>query len=222
LFAQYSVREAEKIPITDIYYGPSYSNDEIEEVLKKNGWIKNAEYIDEIDSFIGDAVVKGKIIARFSGRMEWGPRGLGNRSILADPRDLKMVANLNFAVKHRDFWMPFAPSVIEENIDEYFVNPMSEPYMIRAFDTTEKREHILAGIHPADKTCRPQTVNDSWNTNYRRVIEVFQEQTGVGAILNTSFNLHGFPIVCTPIQALKTFENSKLDGLALGNYFLAK
>lgn len=214
--------KAKKVAITDIYYGPSYLNEQIEQVLKKTGWISNAEYNDEIDSLVGEYVAEGKIIARFKGSMEWGPRGLGNRSILADPRDLKVIGKINFAIKHRDFWMPFAPSIIEKGMDEYFLNPMPSPYMIRAFDTTEKRDQISAAIHPADKTCRPQTVNDSWNIDYRKVIEVFQERTGVGGVLNTSLNLHGFPIVCTPLQALKTFEKSKLDGLALGNYFLTK
>jgi carbamoyltransferase len=91
-----------------------------------------------------------------------------------------------------------------------------------AFNTTGKRDDIIAGIHPSDKTCRPQTLNEAWNPGYWKVLSVFQEKTGVGGILNTSFNLHGYPIVCTPGQALWTFEKSQLDGLALGNYYLTK
>ena len=224
-YFDYCMREGikpEKVPITDIYYGPSYSNEEIKQTLKETGWINKAEYHDEIDSLVGERLVEGKIIARFKERMEWGPRGLGNRSILADPRDLKIIRKINFAIKHRDFWMPFAPSIIEKRMNEYLVNPTPSSYMIKAFDTTENREQIIAAIHPADKTCRPQTLNASLNADYLKVLETFQENIGIGGILNTSLNLHGFPIVCTPLQALKTFEDSKLDGLALGNYFLTK
>ena len=161
-------------------------------------------------------------MARFKGRLEFGPRGLGNRSILADARDLKTVGKINFAIKHRDFWMPFAPTIVENCMEDYLANPTPAPYMIMAFDTTFKRDGIIAAIHPSDKTCRPQTLHEDWNADYWQVLSAFQEKTGVGGILNTSFNLHGYPIVCTPRQALWTFENSQLDGLALGNYYLTK
>jgi carbamoyltransferase len=212
----------EKIPLTDLYYGPSFSDDQIKRVLKETGWIKKAEYHKAIDSVIGEFVADGKIVARFNGRLEYGPRALGNRSILADARDLRTVGRINFAIKHRDFWMPFAPTIIENYMDEYLLNPKKAPYMILAFDTTNNRDEIIAGIHTADKTCRPQTLNKDWNPEYREVLEAFQEKTGVGGLLNTSFNLHGYPIVCSPSQALWTFENSQLDGLALGNYYLTK
>jgi carbamoyltransferase len=165
-------------------------------------------------------VAKGKIIARFSERLEWGPRALGNRSILADARDMKVIRKINFAIKHRDFWMPFAATILEDRMNEYLANSRKAPYMILAFDTTDKRDEIVAGIHPFDQTCRPQTLDQKWNTEYYKVLQEFQNSTGVGGLLNTSFNIHGYPIVCNPEQALWTLENSKLDGLALGNFMV--
>jgi carbamoyltransferase len=118
--------------------------------------------------------------------------------------------------------MPFAPSILEERASDYLINSYRSPYMIQAFDTTDKRDEIIAAIHPFDLTARPQTVDDSWNASYRRILEAFQESTGVGGFLNTSFNLHGYPIVATPQQAIYTFKNSGLDGLAIGNYLVKK
>ena len=146
---------------------------------------------------------------------------MGNRSILADPRDLRVIRKLNFAIKHRDFWMPFAPSILEEQMGSYLVNPRPARYMIEAFDTTGKADEIIAALHPQDKTARPQTVNE-WNPLYRKILEEFQRITGVGGVLNTSFNLHGYPIVGTPEIAIKTLEQSALDGLAIGNWFVKR
>ena len=224
-YFKYCKREGlkpKKVPITDLYYGPAYSDEHIEQVLKETGWFKKAEHYKAIDSFVGESLANGKIVARFNGRLEWGPRALGNRSILADARDLKTIGRINYAIKHRDFWMPFASTILEQRMSEYLINAEPSPYMILAFDTTEKRDEIIAGIHPQDKTCRPQTLNKDWNPGYWEVLDAFQEKTGLGGLLNTSFNLHGYPMVCSPLQALWTFQNSQLDGLALGNYYLSK
>jgi carbamoyltransferase len=212
----------EKHSVNDVYYGPSYSDDAVREVLQKTGWIKKAEYCKDVDSVVGELVSKGKIVARFQGRLELGPRALGNRSILADAKDLKVVRRINFAIKQRDFWMPFAPTMLESRIDEYLVKGRSAPYMIMAFDTTEKRNEIIGAVHQYDFSCRPQTLNDSWNPNYEKVLKTFEENTGAGGLLNTSFNLHGYPIVCTPEQAVWTLENSGLDTMAIGNYVVEK
>jgi carbamoyltransferase len=224
-YHKYCLREGlkpEKIPIQGLYYGPQYSNEQIEHALRQSGWIGRAKYFSEINSVIGNALANGKIIARFNGRLEWGPRALGNRSILGDPRDMKIINRINLAIKHRDFWMPFAPSILESRVTDYLVKAKPSPYMILAFDTTSKRDELSAGIHPWDKTCRPQTVTKEWNPSYWEVIEAFQEKTGVGGILNTSFNLHRYPIVCNPKQAIWAFENSGLDSLAIGNYYVSK
>jgi len=204
-----------------IYYGMEYDNDYIEKVLRKTGWIKKANFIDEINEEVGEMVANGAIIARFNDRVEWGPRALGNRSILADPRDLRVIRKLNFAIKQRDFWMPFAPSVLDERKEDYFIDAKFAPYMIEAFDTKPEADEIIAGLHPRDRTGRPQVVND-WNEGYRKILKTFEEITGVGGVLNTSFNLHGCPIVGTPEIAIKTLENSGLDGLAIGNWLVKK
>jgi len=145
----------------------------------------------------------------------------GVNTIIADPRDLSVVRKINAAIKQRDFWMPFAPSILEEDAGEYFVNARPARYMIEAFDTTAKGADLAAALHPQDRTARPQTVN-SWNPGYRRAIETFRDESGVGGVLNTSFNLHGFPIVGPPDAAISTFENSQLDALALGNFLILR
>ena len=118
--------------------------------------------------------------------------------------------------------MPFAPSILKTRIKDYLVDPIEAPYMILAFDTTEKRKEISATLHPYDLSCRPQTVSSEYNSGYEKVIKSFESKTGIGAVLNTSFNLHGFPIVYDPETAISTFMNSKLDALSIGNYLLKK
>jgi carbamoyltransferase len=204
-----------------IYYGMEYSEEEIVTALKARGWQDKAERMGDMDGHLGELVAKGKIVARFQGGVEWGPRALGNRSILADPRDLRVVKRLNSAIKQRDFWMPFAPSILEERMDEYLVDAHPARYMVEAFDTTERAAELGAALHPQDATARPQTVN-SWNPGYRGALETFEAETSVGGVLNTSFNLHGYPIAGTPEMALWTFENSQLDALALGDYLVTK
>jgi len=209
----------EVVELTDLYHGPEYSDEQIKKTLENQGWSKNAEFYDDIDGIVGELVAKGKIIARVNGRLEWGPRALGNRSILADASDYTNVWKINFMIKQRDFWMPFAPSILEDRINDYLVNPRLSRYMILSFDTTEKREDIIAATHPKDMTTRPHTVNE-WNPGYKKILKTYEDITGMGGLLNTSFNLHGYPIVCTPELALWTFENSKLDALSIGNFLL--
>jgi carbamoyltransferase len=218
-----SGKKPEKNPLTDVYLGSSFSNEEIEESLKKHSLLDKAEYVDDIDVAIGELLAKdSNIIARFSGQMEWGPRGLGNRSIIANPSDHAVVRKINHAIKMRDFWMPFGPSILESRMQDYVVNPTNAPYMILAFDTTEKRNEMTAAIHPYDFTCRPQTVSSDYNPGYEKVLKSFENKTGIGAVLNTSFNLHGNPIVWSPEIAIDTFNNSELDVITLGNYLLKK
>jgi carbamoyltransferase len=157
--------------------------------------------------------------------MEFGARALGNRSILANPSDPKSVRVINEMIKSRDFWMPFAPSVLAERSDDYFIKPkdMRAPYMIITFDTKqEKRDKIIAAIHPYDYTGRPQEVYEEWNPSYYRLLKYFESITGEGIILNTSFNLHGEPIVHSPGDALRVFDISGLKYLAMENFLLAK
>jgi carbamoyltransferase len=213
--------EAQRCEMADLYYGIEYDDEQIEKALQKTGWESKASRIKDIEGEVASLLQQGKIIARFSGRDEWGPRALGNRSILADPRDLRVIRKINFAIKQRDFWMPFAPAILEERMDDYLIDARPARYMIEAFDTKGAASQIIAGLHPYDMTARPQTVND-WNPSYRRILTEFQGLTGVGGVLNTSFNLHGYPIVGTPEVALETLEQSDLDGLAIGNWLVMK
>lgn len=205
--------------IKSVYYGQEYNSDVIEEIIKRKKLSRQAGkyYPDEAAEYLAD----GKILGLFWGRDEWGPRALGNRSIIADPRRSDIPSRLNHAIKHRDFWMPFAPAILSEDQEKYLKHPEFAPYMIEAFETTKHASDIIATTHPADHTVRPMTVND-WNVPWQTLIRAFKKKTGVGALLNTSFNLHGYPLVGTLEQALWTFQNSGLDGLILGDWLIMK
>ena len=205
----------------DMYLGLSFSEEELEAAARASGLPcrRMADPANETAQLLAE----GKIVARFDGAEEVGPRSLGNRSILADPRDLRVIRKLNFAIKQRDFWMPFAASVLDEDKHRYIKDPSGWPfYMIEAFDTTpEGAEALLAGTHPCDRTIRPQVVGDS-NPGYQALIRAFKARTEVGGILNTSFNLHGYPIVGAPETALDTLRKSALDAAALGPFLVTK
>ena len=212
-----------KEPLKSNYFGSSFTNDQIKDALKNHDMLDKAQYIDDIDDEVGELLATSDmVVARFSGRLEWGPRALGNRSILANPSNPRIVRKINNAIKMRDFWMPFGPSILSTRIDEYLVDPIDSPYMMLAFDTTEKRDDITAALHPYDFTSRPQTVTPEYNSGYEKVLNSFESKTGIGGILNTSFNIHGYPIVWDPERALDTLNNSSLDALAIGNYLVRK
>jgi len=214
-------------PLGPLYLGPEYNNDEIKDSIKKASLGKKfkVDEIGDIDGHIGQMAAKGEIIARSSGRCEWGARALGNRSIIADARRRDVVRKINEAVKNRDFWMPFAPSIKAESEKDYIINKkkMKAPYMVVSFDTTDKgRKTLAAAIHPYDFTARPQVVEKSWNPGYHRVLSSFEKETGEGGFMNTSFNLHGYPIACSPEDAIWTLRNTGLEHLALGNFIISK
>ena len=213
----------EKIPLVGSYFGSSFSDEDIEKSLKKNDLLGKAEKYDDIDGIVGELLLKdSNIVARFSGRTEWGPRALGNRSILANPSEFSITRKINQAVKKRDFWMPFAPSILESRMPDYVINPKNSPYMIISFDTTEKRNEMSGAIHPYDLTCRPQTVSSEYNPGYEKVLKSFEAKAGIGSILNTSLNIHGFPLGNNPEFAIETFMNSSIDFLAIGSYLIKK
>lgn len=203
------------------YLGPRWANEKIEKILKQ--FKVRYRTVSGIEQYVGEELLpKGKIVGWFQGRMELGPRALGNRSILADPRNSKMKDELNNRVKHREPWRPFAPSVLEEKADKYFIKNHHSPYMILMFDTyPEKSGEIPAAIH-VDGTARTQTVSRKTNPKYHGLIRAFYRETGVPVIVNTSFNLAGEPIVCSPQDAIRTFYGSGMDYLAIGNYLLSK
>lgn len=209
-----------------IYLGGKFSNEYISNYLDSE--IKNKVdviYIENIEQEIAELISKNKIVARVNGRMEWGARALGNRSILANPSDNRVINKINKSIKMRDFWMPFTPSILFERKDDYLLDPQKtkSPYMIMAYNTTKlAQKDIIAALHPYDLTARPQILEKSWNHEYYSIINEFNNITGLGAVLNTSFNLHGDPVVYTPEDAIHTLINSSLDYLALGNYLVER
>ncbi|RLG01392.1 hypothetical protein DRN58_01840, partial [Thermococci archaeon] len=219
----YKEKTQNKIPpLQEIYFGTEYSGEEIELSVSDEFEI---EYHKDIEKVIGDLVADNEIVANFQGRMEWGARALGNRSILADPSDRDNIKKLNLMIKHRDWFMPYSPSILDIDADKYIENPkqIRAPYMIMAFDTKSKNiDDMIAAVHPYDLTARPQILEKEWNPRYYKIIERFRKRTGRGVILNTSFNLHGDPIVCSPQDAIYTFKKSDLKYLAMGNYLVIK
>jgi carbamoyltransferase len=224
-YHQYCKDHNEKFKINKlgpIYWGPSYSDESVVSAIEKSGY--SYEEIKDIDKFAGDSLAEGKVIARRTGRLEWGARALGNTSILADARSMNTVRHINNMIKFRDFWMPFAATILDSWAERYLINPkkMEAPYMITSFDTTDLAEKdIIAGLHPKDLTSRPQILTKDWNPDYYKILKTFEKQAGVGGLLNTSFNLHGDPIVCTPKSALYTFKNSGLDLLIMNNFVVS-
>lgn len=208
-------------PLASFYLGPEWTEEDIRADLAPH--VADGSLVISRPAVINDAVadllVEGKVIGRFAGREEFGARSLGNRAILADPRNPEVIRIINEMVKSRDFWMPFASSVAAEHAGAYLVNPkrVAAPYMILSFDTTEDGwNNLKAGIHPYDRTCRPQVVEQAANPDYWDLINRFHARTGVGGILNTSLNLHGLPMVHRPRDAAHVLLNSGLEFLAMG------
>jgi carbamoyltransferase len=174
---------------------------------------------------IADLLVQGNVIARCAGRMEFGARALGNRSILCDPSEWENVRKINEKIKFRDFWMPFTPTILSERANDYLINPkkLKSPYMTVTFASTQlARQHMKAAVHPYDFTIRPQILEEKDNPEYYAIIKAFEKKTGIGGVLNTSFNLHGMPIVRTASEALDTFARSGLDALLLPGVVIVK
>jgi carbamoyltransferase len=213
-------------PLQQVYFGPRYSNDQVEQALKGYRFQRAVHFakMPRIERSVAELLAKGEVVARHCGREEFGARALGNRSILANPKDTNAVRVINEAIKSRDFWMPFAASILAERASDYLVNPkgIRSPYMILTFDTTERHPDIAAGTHPYDRTVRPQIVEQSWNPRYHALISEFEAITGVGAVLNTSFNLHGYPIASSPADSLEVFDRSGLRNLAIEDWLVQK
>lgn len=212
------------LPLTNVYLGYDIVDD-----FKALDWSElSKKYLVETKTSpqqIAMLLAKGDILARINGSAEFGARALGNRSILANPSNPNVVEKINRAIKNRDFWMPFALSVLEEHAGTYIINPkkINSPFMCIGFNTrSERYEHIQAGTHPYDKTVRPQFVSRDETRSYYEIINEFFKITGIPGLLNTSFNLHGEPIVNTIDDALRTFELSGIDHLIIGDSLLSK
>ncbi|MBL4889176.1 MAG: carbamoyltransferase, partial [Candidatus Lindowbacteria bacterium] len=211
-------------PMDNIYLGPEFNEEQTEKILNEEGAPERYKvtrgYTPED---VASRLANGKVVARCCGRMEFGLRSLGNRSIMADPRSAEIVRKVNTAIKFRDFWMPFTPSILAHRADDYVVNPkkLRSPYMTMAFDSTPlAQKELIAGLHPADMTCRPQFLEEHRNPGYYAILKAFEEKTGVGGVMNTSFNLHGLPIALGPKEALHTMDNSELDSLILDGFIV--
>ena len=214
------IEESAKRIIENIYVGPSFSQDDVKQFLDHNN-IKY-ETFDEVSLIKNCAklISEGNIIGWYQGKMEWGPRALGNRSILADPRRKEMKDILNEKIKHRESFRPFAPSILEEYVSEYFDMDISSPYM-NIVAPVKKPDKIPAVTH-VDGTGRIQTVSKNSNPLYYKLITEFHELTGVPVIINTSMNVRGEPIVNTPEQAYNMLTKTDMDYLFIKNFMVKK
>ena len=204
-----------------LYWGPEYDDEQIEAALRLNQISYRRS--DAVVEDTAELIAAGKIVGWFQGRMECGPRALGGRSILADPRVPDMKDRVNDRVKFREDWRPFALSILEEHFEDYVKKPTPSPFMILAFEVQEeKRDAIQSAMHWIDHTTRPQTVSKRTNPLYWDVIEAFRRRTGVAGLLNTSFNVKGEPIVCSPGDALRCFYGTGMDALVIGNFIVEK
>jgi len=213
-------------PLPNAYLGAGVSQSDVKDTVRQ--FDRDPSYIVRKNVETGrqaQYLDQGKIVGRCVGRAEFGARALGNRSIIADPRHMRVIRKINEGVKSRDFWMPFAPTILAERADDYLTGRkgMEAPYMTQAFDTSPLAQHeLIAGLHQGDFTCRPQILRREHNPAYYDLVSEFEKTTGVGGVLNTSFNLHGEPIVQTPQDAARVFKISGLDVLLLDGFAIEK
>jgi carbamoyltransferase len=205
-----------------VYWGPSFTDDEIIEQVQLVKVPCEILQSSDVASCISELLLQQKIVGWFQHRSEWGPRALGARSIIADPRREDMRDRVNGAIKYRDWWRPFAPSMLAEAADPYLAESFFAPFMIVTFPVRPHRVEEIAGVVHRDGTTRPQMVSREVNPLYYDTIQTFGAQTGTPLILNTSFNLKGEPIVDTPRDALRTFFSSGLDALIMNNVLVRK
>jgi carbamoyltransferase len=224
------------------YLGPEYSPEEIEQYLKSVGATYRRLERDELIDEVADLLANEKVIGWFNGRMEFGPRALGNRSIIGDARSPRMQAQMNLKIKFRESFRPFAPSVLRERVSDYFEMDCDSPYMLLVAPVKQERQipmndlekglwgidqlNVVRSDIPAvthiDYSARVQTVSRDVNADYYDLISAFEERTGCGVIVNTSFNVRGEPIVCTPADAYVCFRRTHIDYLVLGSFLLDK
>ena len=228
MYAYYSIFQKERNVSLDkdsmiknnVYVGPEYNNEKIEEFLKLYNIPYEKFEHDQLVKKTVELISKQKVVGWYQGRMEWGPRALGNRSILGDPRSEKMKDILNEKIKHREKFRPFAPSILEEYTSEYFDIDISSPYMLLVAKV--KKPEVIPAITHIDGTGRLQTVSKKSNPLYYNLINEFFNQTGVPVLINTSMNVRGEPIVNTPEQAFSMLLKTDMDAIVMGNYLIQK
>jgi carbamoyltransferase len=211
------------------YWGPEFSNSYVVTLCEKEHTalanercvVRQINEESQLVKEIAHAIAQGLIVGWFQGRMEWGPRALGNRSILADPRRVDMKEILNLKIKRRESFRPFAPSILREHVADWFETDDDVPFMMQVYQVRpERRGHIPAVTH-VDGSGRLQTVHQQANPRYYRLIDAFRKETGVPMVLNTSFN-ENEPVVCKPEEALACFLRTKMDVLVLGNVVVSR
>jgi carbamoyltransferase len=207
-------------PLTHAYWGPDYANDTIKDTLDKIG--ARYELLDDpVERCVSD-LVDQKTVGWFQGRMEYGPRALGNRSILADPRSAGMKDRINLGIKYREEFRPFCPSVLYSRQSEYFEDSFDAPFMVVTFPVDDRVVETIPAVVHVDRTARIQSVHPETNPLYSRLIEDFGKATSVPVLINTSLNINEQPTVNSPLEALHTYFCSGLDVLFLGPYRLSK
>lgn len=218
-----------RIRMDSAYLGPSFDNTQIDRILEENRsqveaqncFIKKIENENELCETTAKSISDGKVIGWFQGRMEWGPRALGNRSIVCDPRRQDMKDILNQKIKRRESFRPFAPSILREAVKDWFEEDDDVPFMMKVFQIKEnKREEIPAVTH-VDGSGRLQTVHKSTNPRYYKLIKAFERITQIPIVLNTSFN-ENEPIVCHPKEALDCFLRTNMDVLVLEDFYIQR
>jgi carbamoyltransferase len=206
-------------------WGPQFSNEAIGALLdaKKAEISAQACAVNRLENQAGlcslaaEAIAEGKVVGWFQGRMEWGPRALGNRSILADPRRADMKDILNLKIKRRESFRPFAPSILREHVAEWFEIDDDVPFMMQVYPIRADKRVLIPAVTHVDGSGRLQTVTRATNPRYYALIEAFRALSGVPMVLNTSFN-ENEPVVCTPQEALDCFLRTKMDLLVMGNW----
>lgn len=242
IYHQKERKPMENDAMSGAYLGPAFSNQDIENLIRKNNIVVNYYPEDELFALLAGLLDDGKIIGCFQGRMEFGPRALGNRSIIADPRNTDMQKKLNMEIKFRESFRPFAPAVLEEDVSEYFETDTPSPYMLQTVQVTDKyrlplvedynhldytdklyttRSRLQATTH-VDFSARIQTVSATTNARFHALLKAFKSLTGCGVLVNTSFNVRSEPIVCTPDDAYRCFLNTGMDYLVMENYLIRK
>ncbi|MBT3582759.1 carbamoyltransferase [Candidatus Woesearchaeota archaeon] len=215
-------KNCKRYPQVHNYYGPEFSNDEIKKTL--DVYNIKYEFIEDVEKFAAEKIAEGKLIGWFQGKLEFGQRALGNRSIVCDARVASMKDKVNSAVKYREAFRPFAPSILEEYREEYFDidDNTFVPFMEKVYMIKKEKQKIIPAVTHVDGSGRLQTVNKEVSPKYYKLISEFNKITGVPIVLNTSFNLNGEPIVCSPKDAIRTFYSCGLNILILGNYVITK
>lgn len=224
-----SLLQSRSFVMDHAYFGPAFGDDEIGGLLQKREQdLRDAQCVvqridseEELCTRTAEMIAQGKVVGWFQGRMEWGPRALGNRSILCDPRRSDMKDILNLKIKRRESFRPFAPSILREAVSEWFETDYDVPFMLQVYQIREEKRAMIPAVTHVNGSGRLQTVTKEQNWRYHRLISAFEADTGVPVVLNTSFN-ENEPVVCSPVEALNCFLRTRMDVLVLGNWYLSR